>query len=162
MVEVAMRKVALLALLLLATPVAAQPVIPDTAMGRTLSDYLAAFNSGDAAQLNAFKTAHHFDDSVEDLQQFRHQTGGFTLLKIESSDATSIAALVQEKDSDTMARFTIKEAGTAEAPKLSVSGRAIPRPAEFAIPRLSQVDALKALDDRARDEEKNDKFSGST
>lgn len=155
-----MRKVLVLALMLLAAPASAQPAIPDTAMGKTLSDYLAAFNSGDAAQINAFKAAHHFGDSVEDLQRFRRQTGGFSLIKVESSDAASIAALVQEKDSDTMARFTFKEAGTAEAPKLAFTGRAIPRPDEYAIPRLSQAGALKAVEDRAREEEKNDKFSG--
>lgn len=155
-----MRKVLVLALLLLTAPVAAQPAIPDTPMGRTFSDYLAAFNSGDAAQINAFKATHHFGDPVEDLQQFRRQTGGFTLLKVESSDATSIVSLMQEKQSDTVARFTLKEIGTPEAPKLSVSGRAISRPDEFAIPRQSQAAVLKALEDRATEEEKHEKFSG--
>src|SRR4051812_10856086 len=93
--EAVMRKILILALTMLAAPASAQPAIPDTAMGKTLSDYLAAFNSGDAAQINAFKAAHHFGDSVEDLQRFRRQTGGFTLIKVESSDAASIVALVQ-------------------------------------------------------------------
>ena len=155
-----MRKTLVLAFLLMAAPASAQPTIPDTAMGKTLADYFAAFNSGNAAQITAFNAVHHFGDSVEDLQQFRQQTGGFTLLKVESSDATSIVAMVQEKDSDTMARFTIKEIGTPEAPKLSVLGRAIPRPAEYAIPRLSQAAVLKALEDRAREEDKNKRFSG--
>ncbi|HET7084838.1 MAG TPA: serine hydrolase domain-containing protein [Rhizomicrobium sp.] len=155
-----MRKTLLLAFLLMTVPAFAQPAIPDTAMGKTLSDYLTALNSGDTAQINTFKSAHHFDEPPQDLQNFYRQTGGFTLLKVESADATSIVSLMQEKRSETIARFIIKEIGTAEAPKLSVSARAIPRPAEFAIPRLSQAVALKALEDRARDEEKNDKFSG--
>lgn len=155
-----MRKMLVLAFLLLAAPAAAQPAIPDTPMGKTFSDYLAAFNSGDAAQINAFKAAHHFGDSVEDLKQFHRQTGGFTLLKIESNDATSIVSLMQEKQSDTVARFTIKEIGTPGAPKLSISGRAISRPDEFAIPRQSQAAVLKTLEDRATEKEKNEKFSG--
>jgi D-alanyl-D-alanine carboxypeptidase len=159
--EAVMRKVLVLALLLLAAPAAAQPAIPDTPMGKTFSDYLAAFNSGDTAQINSFKAAHHFGDSVDDLQQFHRQTGGFTLLKIESSDAISIVSLMQEKQSDTVARFTIKEIGTPEAPKLSISGRAISRPDEFAIPRQSQAAVLKALEDRATEEGKNEKFSGA-
>jgi len=159
-IEAVMRKILVLALLVLAAPVTAQPAIPDTPMGKTFSDYLAAFNSGDAAQISAFKAAHHFGDPVEDLRQFHHQTGGFTLLKVESSDATSIVCLMQEKQSDTIARFTIKEIGTPEAPKLSVSGRAISRPGEFAIPRQSQASALKALEDRAGEEEKTERFSG--
>lgn len=104
-----MRKVLALALLLLTAPASAQPVIPETAMGKTLSDYLTAFNSGDAAQINAFKTAHHESRSVENTQRIFHQTGGFVLLKIETSDAESIVALAQEKESDRTLRLTIKE-----------------------------------------------------
>ncbi|HWU56006.1 MAG TPA: serine hydrolase domain-containing protein [Rhizomicrobium sp.] len=156
-----MRKMLVPAFLLLVSSAAAQPAIPDTAMGKTLSDYLAAINSGDAAQIDAFKAAHHFGVPLENLQRFSRDTGGFTLLKVESSDAASIVGLAQEKKSDAIARFTIQEIGTAEAPKLSIGLRAIERPAEYAIPRLSQADALKALEDRAREAEKSDKFSGS-
>jgi len=159
-IEAVMRKILVLALMLLAGPVTAQPAVPDTPMGETLSDYLAAFNSNDAAQINAFKATHHFGVPLENFQQFYRSTGGFTLLKIESSDATSIVGLAQEKNADTIARFTIKEIGTPEAPKLFVSLRAIEPPAEYAIPRLTQTAALKALEDRARNEEEGGKFSG--
>lgn len=129
-------------------------------MGKALSDYLAAFNSGEAAQMDAFKLTHHYGVPTEEELQFSRQTGGFTLLKVESNEANNIVALTQEKRSDTIARFTIKEIGTADAPKLSIQGRAIPRPSEYAIPRLSQPAALKALDKRARADVEKSQFSG--
>jgi D-alanyl-D-alanine carboxypeptidase len=144
-----MQKVLAFAFLLLAAPASAQPAIPDTAMGKTLSDYLAAVNSGEAAQIEAFKTAHHFGDPVARLQGFFRQTGGIVLLRVETSTADSIVTLGQEKESDRTLRLTIKETGTADAPKLSVQMEGVPRPAEYAIPRLSQADAIKALDTRA-------------
>jgi D-alanyl-D-alanine carboxypeptidase len=155
-----MRKMLVLAFLLLAAPASAQPAIPGTAMGKTLSDFLTAFNSGDTAQIGAFNATRHFAEPVENLQRFQHETGGFTLLKVESSDTSSIVGLAQEEQSDTIARFTIKELGTADAPKLSVLFRAITPPAEYAVPRLSQAAALKALEDRAQEEERSNKFSG--
>lgn len=156
-----MRKGFALALLLLAAPASAQPVIPDTAMGKTLSDYLTALNSGDAAQIENFRTTHHFGDPAARLLGFFRQTGGFTLLKIENSDAVSISGLAQEKQSDQIARFTIKETGTADTPKLSIQMEAVSRPAEFAIPRLSQAEVIKALDLRAAQLASQDRLSGA-
>jgi D-alanyl-D-alanine carboxypeptidase len=148
------------ALHLLPLSVVAQPAIPDTAMGNTLSDYLAAVNSGDAAQINVFKAAHHYGVSAEIELQFSRLTGGLAPLKIESSDA-SIVVLVKEKQSDTISRLTISEIGTADAPKLSVSVQGIPRPAEYDIPRLSQTEAIHALDARAAQLLKQGRLSGN-
>jgi CubicO group peptidase (beta-lactamase class C family) len=156
-----MKKISAFVLLLLALPVQAQPVVPDSVMGRTLSDYLSAFNSADAARIDAFNSAHHFDMSAADQLGFFRQSGGFILKKIESSDATSVTALVQEKDSDAILRMTIRETGTAKAPKLSIQLGDIPRPAEYAIPRLTQADAIKALDARAAKLAAQDRLSGA-
>jgi D-alanyl-D-alanine carboxypeptidase len=147
--------------LLIATPLAAQPAIPDTPMGRTLSDYLSAFNSGDAAKIDAFNTAHHLDFPAAEQLGFYHQSGGFAFKKVEKSDATSISAMVQEKDSDAIVRLTIRETGTADAPKLSIEVGDMPRPADYAIPRLSQAEAIKALDARASYLAAQDKLSGA-
>lgn len=156
-----MQKVFALTLLLLAAPASAQPIIPDTAMGKTLSDYLMAFNSGDSARMDAFKTAHHESRSVENTQRIFRQTGGFVLLKVETSDAESIVALAQEKESDRTLRVTIKEIGTADAPKLSVSLEGVSRPAEFAIPRMSQTEVIRGLDSRAAQLISQDRLSGA-
>lgn len=159
-----MQKVYALALLLLAplaASAAAQPAIPETAMGKALSDYLEAFNSGDAARIDAFNKEHHFDMKAADQLVFFRQSGGFLFKKIESSDAASITALVQEKDSDAILRMTMKESGTAEAPKLSIQLGDAPRPPEYAIPRLTQLEAIHALDVRAAQLAAQDRLSGA-
>src|SRR5262245_56815354 len=104
-----MKKISAFVLLLVALPALAQPVIPGTAMGKTLSDYLDAFNSGDAARIDGFNKAHHFDLPAADQLGFYRQSGGYLLKKVESSADSSIAALIQEKDSDAILRMTIRE-----------------------------------------------------
>lgn len=147
--EAAMWKV-LCSALLFATPIAAaQPVIPDNTMGRTLSAFLEAFNTGDAARIEAFDRAHHFDVPAQVQLAYFHQSGGFLLKKVEKSNAAFIAALVEEKDTGVILRLKFLESGTAATPKLSFQLDEIPRPAEFAIPRLSQAEAIKALDAHA-------------
>jgi CubicO group peptidase (beta-lactamase class C family) len=136
--------------LLLVNPVAAQPVIPDNPMGRTLSAFLEAFNTGDATRIEAFNRKYHFIVPTQVQLAYFHQTGGYVLRKVVKSDATSIDALVQEKDSDAFQRMTFQEAGTATTAKLSIQLADVPRPAEFAVPRLTQAEAIKALDAHAR------------
>lgn len=147
--------------LMVATPLAAQPAVPDGPMGRTLLEYLDAFNSGDAVQINAFNIAHHFDVPAKDQLGIFRQSGGFLLKRVESNDASAIAALVQEKDSDAIARMTIRETGTADAPKLSIQVGDIPRPPEFAIPRVTEIEAIRALDARAGEMVARDELSGA-
>src|SRR5580698_5180461 len=76
--------------------------IPKTPAGEQFSAWLAAFNSGDRAELEKFRS--HFDKpdehKVEGMLGFRRQTGGFDLKKIEESSATKLTGLVQERDSD--------------------------------------------------------------
>lgn len=149
------------ALLLTFATALAQPAIPDSPMGKTLSDYLAAINSGSAEKIEAFKAAHHYGIPTDEELRFSRDTGGLSLLKVESSGATNIVALAQEKQSDTIARLTINEIGTAGAPKLSITARGIPRPAEYAIPRLPQAEAIHALDARADQLLKQGRLSGN-
>jgi len=146
---------------LIATPLAAQPTIPDTPMGHALSDYLAAFNSGDAAKIETFNAKYKFDAPAKMQLNFYRQSGGFILRKVESSDATTIIALVQDKSSDSFTRMSMKENGTYAAHKLNILLDGVPRPAEYLIPRLTQTEALKALDDRAAALEAQDKLAGA-
>lgn len=143
-----MRKALCLALLFV-TPIAARTVIPDSSMGRTLSAFLEAFNTGDAARIDAFNKAHHFIVPTRVQLAYFHQTGGYVLKAVESSDAKSIDALVQEKDSDAFLRMTLREVGTSTTPQLSVQLADVPRSAGFAIPRLTQAEAIQALDAHA-------------
>ena len=153
---------ALLAIVLVAVPAAGQE-IPQTPAGKAFAAWLAAFNSGDAAQLRAFDVAYPRKEvpPVEDRMAFREATGGFTLVRVEKSEPLALVALVQEKNSETVARMTM-EVSADDPPKLLKSAlQAVPRPPDLAIPRLSQADALAALKARGDELAKNDQFSGA-
>jgi hypothetical protein len=120
-----MRKITFLALLGLAlcltvraartpqTPLATAEV-PKTPPGEQFSAWLAAFNSGERAQLETFRShyAKPEEHAVDDVFAFRPQTGGFHLEKIEDSTATAHRP-GQERGSDQFARFKLEvEANT--------------------------------------------------
>ncbi len=139
------------------------PEIPKTAAGKVLEAWLTSFNSGDPEKLRAFDTAYRREGGppLEDRLQFREMTGGFTLLRIEKSGPAALTALLQEKNSDTIARLELTV--TAEEPTKIVSSpmMAIPPPPDLAVPRLTQDEALKALAARAEELVKSDQFSGA-
>ncbi|HSG38008.1 MAG TPA: serine hydrolase domain-containing protein [Thermoanaerobaculia bacterium] len=147
----------------LAASPGAPPAVPETPAGKVLSAWLAGFNSGDPALVRAFDETYRPDPPLSEIVNdgFRDQTGGFTLIRIEKSEPSSITALLQEKSSDTVARigFTL---GSGESPKIaSQSLEAIPRPADLAIPRMTEAAALAALSARAEEMAKSDQFSGA-
>ncbi len=137
--------------------------IPKTPPGEQFSAWLAAFNSGDKDQLEKFRS--HYDKpeehKIEGLLGFRQQTGGFDLKKIEDSTPTKLTSLVQERDSDQFARFSIEVEPAAPYHITHLDLRAIPRPAEFALPRLSQSDLIAALRAKLEKDTAADKFSGA-
>jgi D-alanyl-D-alanine carboxypeptidase len=140
-----------------------EPEIPQTPAGRVFAAWLAAINSGDPAQYRAFDAAHPRKDAppMEDRLAFQDSTGGFTLLRVERSEPQSLVVLLKENNSDTVGRLEMK-VSSDDPPKLLVSTiEAIPRPADLAIPRLSEADALAALSARAEELAKKDRFSGA-
>ena len=159
--------VALLAVAFLIAPAAraAAPAaeVPNTPAGKVFAAWLAAFNSADAAQLRAFDAAYPREGPtppVEDRLRFREMTGGFTVVRVEKSEPLSLVVLLQEKGADTVARMNLK-LGAGEPPKILTSMlEAIPRPADLAIPRLKEAEALSALTARANELAKKDEFSG--
>src|SRR5277367_6729594 len=139
------------------------PDIPKTAAGEQFSLWLAAFNSGDKAKLEKFRS--HFDKpeehKIEGTLGFRQQTGGFDLKKIEESSDTKLTGLVQERNSDQFARFTLEVEAAAPHHVKHLDIQAIPRPAEFGVARLSQADLLAALRAQLDKDAAADKFSGA-
>jgi CubicO group peptidase (beta-lactamase class C family) len=125
--------------------------------------WLAAFNSGDRAQYKQFLEK-NYPTRVSSLNQemdFRARTGGFEFRKLEQASATRVSGLLQERDSDQFARFTL-EVEPAEPHRIvSISVMAIPRPAEFPIPRLSEGEALMAVKGLLEKNAATDRFSGT-
>jgi len=142
---------------------AASVDIPKTPPGEQFSAWLAAFNSADRTQLESFRS--HFDKpeehKIEGMLGFRQQTGGFDLKKIEESSPTKLTALVQERDSDQFARLTIEVEAAAAHHVTHLDVRAISRPAEFALSRLSQSDLIAALRAKLEKDTAAGKFSGA-
>ncbi len=149
------------ALLLLASPaLAAEPAIPDTPMGHALGEYLSTFNAADRAGIAAFIAKYHRQRTVEETLDFRAQTGGLTLLKIETDTPQGVTAFVGEKESDAIYRFVVKIDPANPTGPWDIHIEGIPRPPEFAPPRLSEKDALAALAARADALASRDRFSG--
>ena len=84
--------------------------VPKTSAGEQFSAWLAAFNSGEREQIEKFRNqyAKPEEHPVDVILDFRQRTGGFELKKIEESGDARLGGLVQERDSDQFARFTIE------------------------------------------------------
>src|SRR6267143_1712364 len=136
---------------------------PKTPAGEQFSAWLKSFNSGDRAQMEEILT--RFKDrggrEVNGMLGFRERTGGFDLRKIEESAALRVSGLLQERDSDQFARFTMDVEAEAPHKITRFDLNAVPRPVEFPIDRMSQRDLLAALPDRLDKDSVADKFAGA-
>ena len=141
----------------------AQTQFPDTPSGNQTKAWLAAFNAGDPQKYKEFVQA-NFPSRAERADQdvgFREATGGLELKKIEESTPTKTVALMQERLSDQMGRLTV-EVEAAEPHKITALGlRAIPRPAEFAIPHLAEAELINAVRAKLNEESTSGRFAGA-
>jgi D-alanyl-D-alanine carboxypeptidase len=125
--------------------------------------WLAAFNSDDRTEYQHFLEK-NFPTRASGLNQdmnFRERTGGFELRKLEQASATRVSGLVQERDSDQFARFTLTVDAAEPHRILSLSLMAIPRPAAFAVPRLTESEAIAAVKAQIEKNVAADRFSGT-
>ena len=74
---------------------------------------------------------------------FRELTGGFELRKLEEVSATDVSGLMQERDSDQFAHFELVVPDAEPHEFVYLILEAVPRPAEFAIERLSEGEAIE-------------------
>jgi len=141
----------------------AQP--PDTPAGRQCAAWLESFNRGDKDAHRDFLEK-NYPARSKDLDRemrFRQMTGGFDFKKVEESTPTKLTALVQERQSDQMARLTI-EVETAEPHHIvSLNLNAIPRPADpsLALPHLSQSELIGAAHKEIEEAVASDRFAGA-
>jgi hypothetical protein len=142
---------------------AAQTQFPDTPAGRQFAAWMKAFNLGDREAYREF-LKEIFLSRAEDLDQewgFREQTGGFELKKIEESTATKVVALVQERGSDQFGRLAL-EVEAAEPRRIThMDVRAIPRPAEFPLPHMTDKELTTAVRKKLEHEAAADRFAGA-
>jgi CubicO group peptidase (beta-lactamase class C family) len=127
------------------------------------SAWLAAFNSGNRVQYRQF-LENNFPTRVSRLDQdmdFRDRTGGLEFRKLEQGSATKVSGLVQERGSDQFARFTLEVEPAEPHHIVSLGLRAIPRPAAFPIPRLTESEAVAAVKAQVEKNAAADRFAGT-
>src|SRR5215216_4260621 len=141
----------------------AQTQLPDTPAANQAKAWLDAFNAGDAQKYKEF-VRNNFPTREQRADQdagFRAVTGGFELKKVEESTPTKIVALVQERLSDQFARMTV-EVDAAEPHTITrLSLSAIPRPADFPLPHLSESELITALGKRLDEDVAAGRFAGA-
>ena len=160
----AMRLLKTVALLLLCGVFCgAQAQLPDTPAAHQFSAWLATFNRGDREALRDFLQK-NYPSGLERLDRdmdFREMTGGFEFKKVEESAPNKLTVLVQERASDQMARVTLEVEAADPHRITTIELRAIPRPAEFALPHLSQSELISSTRKEVEHAVAADRFSGA-
>ena len=151
----------LFALLLLVTPALADAELPDTPVGHAAQDWIAAFNSGERAQIDAINAKYHRKKPPEPLLNLRKMTGGIRFLRADSSEPGALAAYFDARDTDTFLKITFKvdPANVTDHFDIEIAGAV--RPADLLIPRLRQDDVIKALNTKTDALAAADKLSGA-
>lgn len=153
------------ALLLFIAPACVAQTIqfPDTPAGNQAKAWLEVFNAGDAETHKEFlrKNAPSRLERAEREMGLRELTGGFDIRKIEESSPTKLVALLQERVSDQFVRLRIEVDAGEQRQITGMSLQSIARPAEFAIPRLSETELISALKKKADEVAAADRFSGA-
>lgn len=142
---------------------AAQMQFPDTPAGHQGAAWLEAFNTGSRESFGEFLQK-NFPSRAENLDQemrFREMTGGFEFRKVEESTPTKLVALFQERLSDQFARFTLEVQATEPHQIVNEGLMAIPRPAEFSLPHLSEAELMNVLRKKMEEDAAADRFAGT-
>lgn len=130
---------------------------------RQFSAWLAAFNSGDKDEYRQFLGS-SFPTRTSSLNRdidLRERTGGFEFRKLEQGSATQVSGLVQERDSDQFARFTLKVEPVEPHHIVWLSLVAMPRPAGFPIRQLTESEAIAAIKVRVEKNVAAGRFAGT-
>ena len=103
-----------------------EPAIPDTPAGHTLAAWLAAFNSGDPALMEAYCRKYDPGKPVENDKRFRDMTGGFDVQKVVNSEPLHLEFLLKERRGGTLAILKLDVNDGEPAVVTSFGLRAIP------------------------------------
>ena len=141
----------------------AQSQFPNTPAGHQCAAWLESFNRGDANAHREFlqKNWPSRAQNVDRQMEFRQRTGGFDLKRVEESSPTKLVVLVQERASDQFVRLTIEVQADEPHQIASIELRAVPRPAEFALPHLSQNALIAATRKSIETQVAADNFAGA-
>lgn len=141
---------------------AAQAPATQAPASRGLGEWLAAYNGTD---WNAYLTFLKTDFAIQPGGGFRDpalrdRTGGYELKKIESETLTKVTGLIQERAGDGFTRVVLEVEPGQPHRILRLEVKLIERPAEFALPHMSDQQLARALRKRLEGETSSDRFAG--
>lgn len=122
--------------------------------------WFKAFNGERLAGYARFVRAHvpTLVPFLDDDLGLRELSGGFTLLRSEQTAPNEITAWVRDRNWDRFSRVVLT-VGDGRIDDVAFSGA--PTPPDFRVERMSQDDALGALDRKLRFEQAKGRFSGA-
>ena len=87
---------------------------PDTPAGKTVSEFFAAFNSGNLETMKKFHQAHAGpEDNAEKDKEIFEKTGGLKVHSIKRSEKNEIEVLVRTKNDGKWLSFNFNVSGEA-------------------------------------------------
>jgi D-alanyl-D-alanine carboxypeptidase len=163
---------ALLLITALSSHAQLSPELPATPASKLFSAWLAAFNSADVEQFKAFDDKYKPDPPMVGDADFRKMTGGFTLLRVESSEPTKLVALLKERASENMGRMEMTVSADDPPKVLGIDIRLVPAgppaasrgsavPTSAQITRLTVEETIAATNKRVDELVAADQFSGA-
>ncbi len=144
---------------------------PDTAPGKLLQEWLAAYNAADAAALRQFAEQRYTleargersaEEIAEAQMQGRQTTGGLDLVRVESSSPVELAVIVRAKSAfPRMNRLSLKV--SEPDPSLLVERKSVvvPPSSEELDNRKAPAEFAKEIDAKFGGLAQKDEFSGA-
>lgn len=134
----------------------AAPAIPDTPAGKVFGEWLTSFNDADRAAIQTFQKKYKRQQPVDEVLEWRGDTGGFDLIGLEKQEPLELTAILRDRSTpDEQHRFTLTLAKGQPASIDKVEFEDLP------IPRLGEAETLAAFDERIKSLVAKDQFSGA-
>ena len=128
---------------------------------RQFSAWLEAFNSGDRNRISQFLQSSFPSRNLDADMRLRAQVPGFDVRSVERASPTTVSGLVEPRDRDSFFRFVVEVEPAPPNRITRLNLLVVPRPAEFAVPRLSEAALVSALGAKLTQESAADRFAGT-
>ena len=143
----------------------AQPALPETPAGKTLAKWLEVFNGGERAQMKQFLETYNPErlSGLDGAVDFRKNTGGFHLFRVDKSEPREIEAIVREREGEgNYAKLTMKVADGDPARITALGIRVTEPPADAPVSaRLGGEEAVAGWQAEIAKQVAAENFSGA-
>ena len=128
---------------------------------RLFAAWLDTVNSHDASEQQSFLETHYPGHTYGSLIRLRENSGGLDVRALDEATTTTIAGVVQERESDNFLKFRFDV--DPDKPELLANLEIlyIDRPVDFPPPRMSEAAIFAALGAKLARDSAADRFSGT-